>query len=240
MSRDDCAQVTHAAAWVLGLLDPEEAERYAAHLEHCTTCRLEVERLQRAADAMADAAPPATPPARLRARIMSTVRQEAELFRAAGAAESLPRDARPARPLARGLSLVLVAAALLGGGALIGGALSDDERLAVRTIPGSVTFAGGAPRARAAIVTRGTDAELRLSGFKTPAKDQIYQAWLVRPVSQPTPTGAYFSVGPTGATAISLPSLRGVERLIVTAERRGGSRTPTPPPVVTVRLPVQP
>lgn len=236
-----------AAAWVLGTLSAEDAERFAAHLEGCAECQEEVERLREVADAIADAAPTAAPSRQLRARVLDAVGQEAALFRAAGAGEGRPAD-RPARPRARisSGSLAVAAVLLVGGGTLLGYTLGDTERPLPTTpqtvtVQGSVTEAGGAPRARAAVTARdGDDAKLVLTDLGALPEDQIYQAWIERPPSGPASTGAYFLIGPTGDATISLPRLRGATRLIVTAEPRGGSRKPALPPVVSVRLPGQP
>jgi anti-sigma factor RsiW len=40
-----CEHNADAAGWVLGSLSPQEAERFAAHLETCASCRAEVAKL---------------------------------------------------------------------------------------------------------------------------------------------------------------------------------------------------
>lgn len=236
----DCGQTHLAAGWVLGTLTSEEAGRYEAHLATCATCRAEVASLRAAADALADAVPALAPPSGLRVRLMAAVRREAELSRAAGAQETDPVGARrPRRHLLRGALLVVAAVALVGAGTVLGGALADpqDRQARSRTSPGVVTPAAGAAGARAAIRVRGDSTTLVLLDVKAPPKGQIYQAWLQRPTRAPVPTGALFSVGATGDTAISLPPLRDAQRMIVTSEPSGGATIPTLPPVMVVDLP---
>lgn len=229
-----------AAGWVLGTLSPEEAERFALHLDGCDLCQAEVAGLREAADAMADVVPPATAPPRLKRRVMSAVRREAELFDAAAAPH--PSTSPPSTRRA-GTAAVLIAGGvmLLVIGALIGNALRGDNTpsVKVRTIPGTVTRAGGGSDARASVRLSGGDARLVMTTIKPPPDGRIYQAWLERPPATPVSTGALFSIGPTRATTIVLPALGRAERVIVTAEPPGGSRVPTLPTVVAVPLPAR-
>lgn len=246
MSDGTCARTGQAAAWVLGTLSADEAERFSAHLEVCVVCREEVVRLRGAVDALADTAPPAAPPAELRERVMAAVEEEAALFRAADEVERAPHPARTHRRTRRASRAVLgggiaLLAVGLGLGAAAGGLLSSssqDERRGevARTLVGSVTEDGGGVRARAAVVIRGRVAQLVLTDLAPPPRGRVYQAWVLRVPSRAEPTGALFSVPRSGDTRISLPSLRGAERVIVTAEPPRGSRTPTPPPRVVVGL----
>lgn len=150
MTSDECAHTDLAAAWVLGMLTPVEAERFAEHLAACATCHAEVANLQEAVDAMADAVPPASPPVDLRARLMAAVEQEVDLFRAAGAYEAAPAKSRAHRSRVRRALTVLAGVALVGGGAVLGGLLAsgEDRGPEPRTIPGVVTRGGGGPGAR--------------------------------------------------------------------------------------------
>ncbi|MDQ3630170.1 MAG: anti-sigma factor [Actinomycetota bacterium] len=239
-SDENCGQTHLAAAWALGTLTSDEAQRFGAHLAVCATCQAEVASLREAAEAMADAAPPVAPPPQLGARLMAAIWKEAELFRAAAAYEPHPvNDSRPRRRLLRSTLLVVTAVSLIVAGTVLGGLLAEpeDRRVESRVILGIVTRAAGAPDARAAILVRGDEITLVLSDIDRPPNGRIYQAWLERPPSTPVPTGALFSVGVTGDTTISLPPLGDARRMIVTSEPPGGSTAPTLPPVVLVDLP---
>jgi len=236
---DDTPPAHLAAEWALGTLPPAEAERFAAHLAGCAGCQAEVASLQEAVHAMAQVVPPAELPPELSARLMATVRDEAELFRAAGVHESALETTRRPRRRGLGSALAVVAVCLIGAGTVLGGWLagSGDGEPQWRTVSGVVTLAAGGPDARAAIRVRGDDAELVLSDIDAAPDGQIYQAWLQRSQPGPVSTGALFSVGPSGDTTISLPPLRGARRMIVTTEPARGSATPTLPAVVIVDLP---
>lgn len=238
MTEEESGHTSQAAAWVLGTLSAEEAERYAEHLEACETCRAEVARLQEAADALIDALPPATPPSELRARLMAAVEAEAELFRAAEDGHQPPEPAGGRNRLPTLVLGGLAALCLVAVGVIVGSALTSDERAApMDTVPGSVTEEGGGPRARAAVVIDGDTQRPVLSELAPPPEGRVYQAWVVRRASTPIPTGALFSMPRSGDAKISLPPLGDAERVIVTAEPRRGSHTPTMPPLVIVTLP---
>lgn len=241
MNPEDHTTPAHLAAeWALGTLPPAEAERFAAHLARCAGCQAEVASLQEAVHAMAEAVPPAELPPVLGARLMATVRDEAELFRAAGLHETAVESTSHPRRRRLRSALVVGAVCLVAAGTGLAGWLAGSEDGVGpqwRTVPGIVTVAAGGPDARAAIRVRGDDAELVLSDVEAAPDGQIYQAWLQGPQPGPVSTGALFSVGPSGDTTISLPPLRGVRRMIVTTERARGSATPTLPEVVIVDLP---
>jgi hypothetical protein len=79
-----CEHTDDAGAWVLGALPGDEQERFAAHLGGCEICRREVAELQMVADTLPLAAVQVAPPPELKERIMSAVRAEAAVLRAAG------------------------------------------------------------------------------------------------------------------------------------------------------------
>lgn len=66
-----------AAGWVLDALEPDDAERFSAHLFGCRTCQLTVEELETAARWLVGwGIPP--PPAGLKLATMDRVRQAAQ------------------------------------------------------------------------------------------------------------------------------------------------------------------
>jgi len=62
-----------AAAWALGALDPEEAERFKAHLQSCGGCRIAVADFEQVARALAHPPPAVEPPPDLQARTLASV-----------------------------------------------------------------------------------------------------------------------------------------------------------------------
>ena len=59
-----------AAAYALGILQPDERAAFEAHLPSCAECTAEVRELGLAAGALAHAVPQVTPPPSLRARVL--------------------------------------------------------------------------------------------------------------------------------------------------------------------------
>ena len=96
MSRfdSDCGERGQAAAYVLSALEQQEVERYREHLDGCAACSADVARLQPVADSLATSVPHVVASQELRARVMASVRSEAELLHAAGAAADRPEPAR--------------------------------------------------------------------------------------------------------------------------------------------------
>ena len=238
MTSGECPPDPDAAlSWVLGTLAPDEAQRFAAHLETCARCQAEVERLQQVVDALAETPAQAPPPPALRDRLVALAENEAAMSRALDEVDARPASA----PRRRGPRVLLLVSVLLLAAAVTGTALRlatrGDEPTPPRTILGTVTDDGGGSRARAAVVIRGADAELVLTDLAGPPRGRVYQAWVVRPPAAPLPTGALFSVPSEGDTRVQLPDVRGAERIIVTAEPPRGSRAPTQLPRAIVVLP---
>jgi anti-sigma-K factor RskA len=233
----DCPHRDSAGPWVLGALDEDDQHAFAVHLETCETCRREVADLQPVADVLPMAAPQVVPPPELKGRIMSVVRSEAQLLRATGpeADRVAPRDPwwrRLAAPLARlrplpavGLACALLAVGVAGGVLLSGG---DD----------TVTHPGFGPRgSQVALAVTGNHGELDLRGMPAPPPGRVYQVWLVRGQDKPRPTHTLFTVPRDGRAQVDImESLKGTDRVLVTAEPPGGSRQPTSQPVVGATL----
>ncbi|MGI8572974.1 MAG: zf-HC2 domain-containing protein, partial [Solirubrobacteraceae bacterium] len=76
MNADDRHCGAEAAAYVLGALEPVEAEAFHRHLATCAICQDEVIALRGVVDALALAAPQRRPPPELRRRRMRAVRAE--------------------------------------------------------------------------------------------------------------------------------------------------------------------
>ena len=234
----DAADLT--VGWVLGTLSRRDASRLRGHLETCSRCRSDVAHAQQVADALAASPQQTSPPGHLRDRLLAVVENEVALSRAADEVATPAPRAPPTRPRRRRVVALASSVAIVLTAAVVAAAtLSTDDRAADPPAPvtGSVLEDAGGPRARATVVQRAGSAELVLTRLAGPPSGRVYQAWLVRPPAAAIPTGALFSVPRSGDARIRLPSLRGIERVIVTAEPPRGSRVPTPPPLVIVRLP---
>ncbi len=241
MTDGPCEHDADAAAWVLGALSPKEAERFAAHLQTCESCRAEVAGLTEACQRLGDAAAPLTPPAELRERVMASVNAEASPLNAHADPASPGPVGRFGRSRLRASMLVAALATLAAviTTIVLIGADHASRQAEPRTVAGKVTPAGGA-RARAVVQTRAHVANLVVTRLAAPPRGRVYQAWVIRRGLPAAPTGALFSVPRSGDTRILLPPLHDITEVIVTAEPPRGSPTPTLPPIILVQLKAHP
>jgi anti-sigma factor RsiW len=241
-----CQRADTVAAFLLGALANVERREFEAHLATCAHCREDVADLRLVADALPLAVPPVAPSPQLRDRLLQTVRAEADVLSAAGPGADRPASARRRRRFVPAFSRPLAfagAAAALAVGIAAGfgiGSSTNDERtrtvVQVRTVQARVD-AGAAPRGTAVIVLRDGVATLRVRGLPAPPSGKVYEVWLLRRgAAAPSPTDALFSVSHRGSGRIALPSVRGVEAVLVTAEPDGGSSAPTSQPFINAAL----
>jgi len=244
-----CQHAETVAAYLLGALADTERRDFEQHLTGCAHCREDVASLRVVADALLVAVPPVSPPPALRERVMQTVRAEADVLSAAGAAADTPAPQRARRrhlrlSFGRPLAVAGAAVALLLGVALgfgLGTATNDEQTktqtvVQVRTVQATVT-PETAPRGTAVIVVRNGVATLRVRGLPVPPPGKVYEVWLLRRgAAAPSPTDALFSVSTQGSGRVALPSVRGVEQVLVTAEPSGGSQAPTSQPFISATL----
>jgi anti-sigma-K factor RskA len=220
-----------AAAYVLGALEPHEAEAFSRHLDACVVCRDEVAAFQQVADTLAMTPAQHRAPHGLKRRVMRAVREsEAEAQGVAvrrpgwlGAGLWLPRPALA--------TLAVLAIAVVVVGAI---ALSSGGSNSTRVISASVTGSPGS----AQLSVSGGRAELIVRHFPQPSAGHIYEIWkLKRGARTPTPSGALFSVNSSGAGNIGVPgNVDGVSQVLVTQEPAGGSTVPTRTPVIVASL----
>jgi anti-sigma-K factor RskA len=134
------------------------------------------------------------------------------------------------RPVVGVAVAVLVVAAVAGfaiGGGLGGGSDSGVTRTVV---------AGKAPGVTAKMVSEGDSGRLHLANVRQLPSNRVLEAW-VQHDGKVEPVEALFVPDREGRASTELPNLNGVEVVMVTAEPRGGSESPTSAPIVTV--PVQ-
>lgn len=217
-----------AAAYVLGALEPPEVQAFERHLEDCAVCRDEVAALQRVAQALPMAAPQYQAPSGLRRRVLRAVREDTvrppTQARRRGLSSGMPAW------IWRGV-VIAGACAAIALAVFVGLDLSTGS--GVQVIRASVTGISGS----ASVRLSGGRGELIVRHLSPPPPGDIYQLWLQRPHSAPTPTNALFSVSSAGAGEVGLPPrLHGVSKILVTPEPRGGSRSPTHSPVIVAPL----
>lgn len=220
-----CEHTQDVAAWTLGALDSEEAERLTAHLEGCGICQAEAEELTPAAEVLAMAAVQMTPPDALRDRVMQTVRAESRLLAATSPAADRPRDSRSRWRLGTITPMLAGAAAcaLLAAGVVAGVVIDGGEGDA----PPAKTFQAKAEPGMAALATVSSDhVTLHLEGMETPPPGRVYQVWLERD-GEVVPTSTLFAPSRGEATVMVEEALEGADRVMISDEPIGGSQLPT-------------
>jgi anti-sigma-K factor RskA len=225
MSGEEAMSGTHdcgadAAAYALGALEPDEAERFRTHIAECVVCRDELTAFQRVTGALPMAAPQFPAPRGLRRKVLKQVRAEAR----AGATPAAGRWATPrirpawAGALAGAVAVAVVVVIAIGTG-------------------GSGTHVIAAAVGDAQLRVSGNHAELVVDRLPQPASGHIYEVWLERPGRAPQRTNALFSVTQRGAADVDVPGdLHGVSQVMVTQEPAGGSPAPTTNPVIVAHL----
>jgi anti-sigma-K factor RskA len=181
------------AAYLLGKLEAEEAERFEAHLEGCNDCRRHLEELGGLPALLAQAAPATPVPDGLRARTLTAVRERAaEAERARMAAEtgaaaetSVAEAPTPVRRLwwrQRWLAVAVAAAlvvalAIPGALLLLGGDGGEVTRLTL------VAAEGGRGRGQVTITRTpaGRSFDVRIEGLDPPPAGSLYELWAVSP-----------------------------------------------------------
>lgn len=212
-----------AAAYVLGALEPDEAEAFRRHLEQCAVCRDEVSSLRHVVDALPMAAPQYPVPRGLRRRVVGAARRApSQAPPSARASPARWRTTIPLPALAGGLAAIIVA-----------------------VVVAALLASGGSPGARVIQASTG-NAELRIAAGRgelivralpQPPAGQIYQVWLARPNHPLAPTRALFGVTTAGQADVGIPgNLTGVSEVLVTPEPAGGTKAPTHTPVIVARL----
>jgi len=172
------------AAYLLGKLEADEAERFEAHLDGCADCRRHLDELGGLPALLAQAAPATPVPDGLRARTLTAVRERAaEAERAAGApaVAEAPVPLRRAWWRRRWVVAVAVAAALVvalavpGALRLFGGDGGEVTRL-------TLVAAEGAKGRGQVTITRsatGRSFDVRIEGLAPPPAGSLYELWAV-------------------------------------------------------------
>jgi anti-sigma-K factor RskA len=237
------------ASYLLGSCTEPEAAAVERHLEVCGKCARDVEQLRPARDALLVAVTQVRPSPALKARVMAAVEAEARLFAAARSpVERTPVDRSAETPAGerRGRwldrwrapvpawALACGLIALLALGALVATGL-DRGPAPGREIVARVD-ARQAPAGRATIRITSDDATLKVQDLPAPGRGRAYQVWLVTGATGPQPTRAMFGID-AGRASVDLPrEAHDADELLVTSEPRGGSRSPTRPPVLSAPL----
>jgi anti-sigma-K factor RskA len=221
------------AAYALGALEVDEAERLRGHLESCEGCRRQLRRLTEAVELLPRTVEQLEPPSRLRRSLMETVRGESRQ-----AAREPPRRSRESwwpdfgAALLRPATAVALAATLVVG--VVAGYLvhepGDD---------GSSTFEAQAmaPAKDATGTLERTDGSgiLRVQGMPKLAGDEVYEVWVERD-GKLEPSSLFVPRSDRSADAAVPGDLDGAAAVLVTREPRSGSSHPTSRPLLSVTL----
>ena len=198
--RDPDPELAHpeAAGWVLGTLDPDDAEWFAWHLPSCPDCRAAVAEFGPTARLLATAAPADLAPAGLQARTLAGVGR---------AATEARRNHRWRGWSTRMLALaaaVIIAAGLSIGLLVSGGTPARSYALALHSGTGLSASASGTIRH----ADSGWSVQLTAVHLPEPGSGQFYQCWWVGPGNgpgHPRLVGAgTFTVGPSGSATVQL------------------------------------
>jgi anti-sigma-K factor RskA len=219
------------AAYVLGALEPERAAELERHADGCESCRSQIDWLAPAVRALPDGVKRVEPPPRLRERVMAAVRADAvahEARRSSFFERLLGAASRPLQPLA-GLAAVLLVAAIAGYA--IAGSGSDGGGGGATTV-----VAGQAPGVVAKMVREGERSTLHLANVEQLPDGRVLEAWVQRR-GEVEPVRALFVPDREGRASTQLPEMDGVEVVMVTAEPKGGSDSPTSSPIATLAVP---
>lgn len=204
--REPDAELAHpdAAGWVLGILDLDDASRFARHLPSCPDCQAAVDELRPTAGLLQTAAPTALPPPGLQAWTLARVQH--------AAAEARP----PAAPARRrvwwrgwnrrmlGLAVAVVIAAAVSTSLLL-------------SRPGGLSFtiplhpAAGQAASGQAVAHRtgnGWSIQLTVRHLRDLGAGRFYECWYIGPGSRPGHpqliTAGTFTVGPSGTATIQM------------------------------------
>lgn len=174
--------------YVLGVLEPEEAAAFEAHLAACGECRREVDEFRDIPALLEQAAPALDVPAHLEERTFSAIERAAEESPAPATAPA-PRGQRRRRREhprqrrtieLRRVAVVAAAVLVVGAGSVVVRETSRPTPAAAQVI--ELTAPGGGV-ARAVARVRATDTggviEMDVEGLTPPPPGSFFECWLV-------------------------------------------------------------
>jgi anti-sigma factor RsiW len=230
------------AAYLLGALEPDEVAALERHAAGCERCQAEIRWMTPAVHALPESVARLEPPRELRERMMAEVRFDAEpeavfkddpaatgIFgRASNWLRELGSGPMGLRPVAGFAAAILVVAAVAGF-AIGGGIGSDSGQM-------STVVTGTPPGITAKVISSDSGGTLHLANVKQIPDNRVLEAWVQRD-GEVEPVEALFVPDRKGQASTELPDMDGVEVVMVTTEPKGGSRSPTSSPLVTIAVP---
>jgi anti-sigma-K factor RskA len=184
-----------AAGWVLGTLDPDDAEWFAGHLPTCPDCRAAVADFGPTVRLLATAVPADLPPPGLQARTLAGVAQ---------AARQAQRNQRwrgwSTRMLALAAAVIVAAGVSLGLLLVGGGTAGEVYAFALHSGTGSPASASGTARQ----ADSGWSVQLTADHLAKTGPGQFYQCWWVGPGHLPPVSAGTFTVGASGSVSVQM------------------------------------
>ncbi|MGH9276771.1 MAG: anti-sigma factor [Acidimicrobiales bacterium] len=173
--------------YVLGVLTPEEASAFEAHMDGCEQCRRELSELQHLPDLLDQATPHVDPPADLEERTFAAIERAAGAEAGDAPAAVAPPVPRPrARPLRhrtvelRKVFAIAAAVLLLGFGVAVVRDASRPAPAAAQVI--ELTAPGNGPAravARIRATATGGVIDMDVEGLTPPPPGTFFECWLV-------------------------------------------------------------
>src|SRR5262245_59295674 len=170
--------------YVLGVLEPDEADRLEKHVEECPPCRARLDADMAIAASLAVAPTQAQPPARLKANLLAAARgEEPAVVRPPWWRRLFPSPTRVAVGAASFASLAFVVALswALTLQAQVAHPAAPIDGYVTRAAGKRLTGAGPAPDARGWLYLDPSGDSALLVAYQLPplAPDRAYQLWLV-------------------------------------------------------------
>ncbi|HEX6601084.1 MAG TPA: anti-sigma factor [Solirubrobacterales bacterium] len=211
-------------AYLLGALEPREAEDFERHLEGCERCQEELRWLEPAVQALPEAVERTEPPPQLREALMAEVREDVRAR----------EDPAPARPWRQWLLKPAVGFAVLA--LLVAGVVGYEVGSDGGGNDNPVTFEERIGPMTVKMITEGDGGKLELAGVPQSPKDKVFEAWVERD-GEVEAVPALIVPDRHGHAETTIADMSGVETLMITVEPRGGSETPTGETVMEMEVP---
>jgi len=215
-----------AGLYAFGVLEGAELTRFERHLAGCGRCAEVVDGDQAIVSTLSLTAPDVEAEPGFKERLLARAAAElAEHTAEGGSGDTSPTPFRPARPRRSGTAslawLAPLAAIVL---ALFAGAGLLSQQFRSAQIVSTAEMENRAEGGRAEVqVRRSGEGVIQLSGFEDLRDGRVYQAWVIRPNSQPLATGA--STSGNGILRLD-GDVRGA-RVAVTLEPGPGATVPS-------------
>jgi anti-sigma-K factor RskA len=221
-----------AGLYAFGILDGAELARFERHLAGCGRCAAVVDGDRAIVSTLNLTMPEVDPEPGFKERLLARASAEIEGRTEGRGGPAPPTPIRPRRPgSVPSIWLVPLAAIFL---ALIAGAALLGREIASAQVVATAQLENRTDQGRAEVlVRRSGEGVIQLSGFDDLGDGRVYQAWVIRPGSQPLATGA--SVSGNGTLTLD-GDVRGT-RVAVTLEPGPGATVPSVRPFLVGDVP---